>query len=291
MEQKCRLWGLSAALLAFAGSLSFHASGREPIPAPPPASFAVIPGPIPFDYEDNLIWVKVDVSGKTLDFILDSGAGATFLSTRGAHRLGLKLGPTHIVKGVERLTPAADVGDLRASLGGVPLMRKMYALDLQEHRRRDRSRGRQPDGLVGQDFFRNRVVEIDYKARRVRILDNAEPSESAATLPIRFHGDAMCVPVSVNGLPPKWTRLDTGCVTALEWGAEVLNPKVYPNASTGLVFSTMVRLGNQWVLDVNVNLHAKPIFPLEAGLLGNGLLSRYRVIIDGKNLQLILERN
>jgi len=40
---------------------------------------------------------------------------------------------------------------------------------------------------------------------------------------------------------------------------------------------------------VKVNLHAQSIFPPEAGLLGNGVLSRYRVTIDGRRLLLLLE--
>ena len=54
------------------------------------------------------------------------------------------------------------------------------------------------DGLLGQDFFRGRIVQIDFRKKRVRLLDRADAAGSLV-LPIRFQNGAMCVPVSVAG--------------------------------------------------------------------------------------------
>jgi hypothetical protein len=53
---------------------------------------------------------------------------------------------------------------------------------------------------------------------------------------------------------------------------------------------TQVQLGSDTFPEVPTGLHRKEIFPGEAGLLGNGLLSRYRsVIIDWKSSRLFLK--
>ena len=262
---------------------------------PSPAPFSAQPpfvesAPIPFEVEDGLLWVKVDGGRKSLDFVFDSGSGSTFLSVRAARRLRLPMTPAHTVKGVERQTPAFDVGEFSLTLGNVALRRTFRALDLPERRIRRPGRVRQIDGLLGQDFFRGRVVEIDYRTRRIRVLERPAPVSGAMVLPIRIHGDAMCVPVSVNGLPPKWTRLDTGCSTALEWSDQVVVPTASAAVSTALAVRTSVRVGTETIPNVRVNLHAQPIFPMEAGLLGNGILCRYRVTVDGRQLRLYLEK-
>ena len=46
---------------------------------------------IPFEYRDGLIWVKVkaEASAAPLNFLLDSGAGASVLNLATAQRLGV----------------------------------------------------------------------------------------------------------------------------------------------------------------------------------------------------------
>src|SRR5271155_3558845 len=59
--------------------------------------------PTPFQYRDGMIWVKVTVAGRTepLNFLLDSGAGASVIDMATARRLGVKLGNRQTVLGVQ----------------------------------------------------------------------------------------------------------------------------------------------------------------------------------------------
>ena len=105
----------------------------------------------------------------------------------------------------------------------------------------------------------------------------------------------MCVPVVVNGAPARWTRLDTGCDSALLWVGAVPKPRAGARSvSVGLAQAgggdvlTSVQLGAQHINGVRTELHASEIFPHEAGLLGNGVLSRFVVTIDGKDNRLLL---
>ena len=56
---------------------------------------------IHFHYRVGLIWLKVDVSGKSepLNFLLDSGAGISAIDTQTARSLGVHLGNRQIVRG------------------------------------------------------------------------------------------------------------------------------------------------------------------------------------------------
>ena len=279
---------VAALLLAWA----VPAGALEPIKAQPVfrtgTAGAIVSQAIPFEVENNLIWIKVPAGGSKLKFVLDSGAGWTFMNLKVARRLGYALTRPHAVHSVLGLQESWVIDGFDASVGGIPLPQKIAVMDLPVGPKHGRSHW-VPDGLIGQDFFRGRVVEIDYEKRVVRVLDHWNRTLNSTELPIRIHGDAMCVPVGVNGLAPKWTRLDTGCCTALEWSDAVVDPMEYPGARTPLVFVTNVRLGEISAPMVKVNLRARAVFPMEAGLLGNGLLSRYHVVIDGQQMKLVLE--
>ncbi|HWL54205.1 MAG TPA: aspartyl protease family protein [Chthoniobacteraceae bacterium] len=238
---------------------------------------------IPFEYEEGLILVEVDAGRHVLHFAVDTGAGSTVLSAQAAWKLRLKGGDEVPVYGVGTRGVARRVSGFDGSLGGIPLRSELFALNLR------RKEGRRPlDGLIGQDFFKGRIVEIDYAARRLFIRDHPPSTASAVVLPIRYRHDAMCVPVGVNDRKPEWTRLDTGCVTALEWGLGIGRDHVTSGARRDM--AAVVNLGRDRHEGVLIGWHPQRLFPEEAGLLGNGLLSHYRVTIDEPRMRLILTR-
>jgi hypothetical protein len=53
--------------------------------------------------------------------------------------------------------------------------------------------------------------------------------------------------------------------------------------------NTSVQLGKQSFKAVITGVHREPIFPGEAGLLGNGLLSKFRLTIDQPGNRVIFE--
>jgi hypothetical protein len=54
---------------------------------------------------------------------------------------------------------------------------------------------------------------------------------------------------------------------------------------------TVVQLGAETIPAVPTGLHEEEIFPGEAGLLGNALLSRFLVTVDAVKGRLILQKN
>jgi hypothetical protein len=250
---------------------------------------------IPFELRDGLIClnVKVASASRPLRFVLDSGAGLSALNMDAARKLKLKLGAPAWVVGVERGAKARWVHGFAARVADVPLVSDILAFDLRQI-----NPGSSPgiDGLLGQDFFRGRIVQIDFRRKRLRLLDRVD-SAGSAVLPIKFQNGAMCVPVSVAGSPRRWTRLDTGCnddlhwvgVRAFRWGRR----GAVIGFSRGLVAyaDTIVDLAEYRISGVQVGLHGRTFFPGEAGLLGTGILSNFTVTVDAPGGRVFLKKN
>ena len=253
------------------------------------------PAEIPISYSGGLLWVRVSVpqSSEPLNFLLDSGAATSVLTRQAAQRLGIKLLQRVDVRGVGTHTIGYWTQKLNADVGGVRLSQKFLAVDLQKL---TAACGQRVDGLLGADFFRGRVVQIDYAAERMRLLPSSPASTTGQVLPLRVLPNALCVPIRVNGNGPQWLRLDTGCAAALHWVCADHPPTPLTcELSIGLieistpVVKTTVELGTERCEDVPTRLHQCEIFPGESGLLGNGLLSRYRVTIDAPRGRVVLE--
>jgi len=153
------------------------------------------------------------------------------------------------------------------------------------------------DGLVGADFFRGRVVQIDFTAERIRLLKPEGLEKTDDVLPLELRSCGMRVPITVNGHKRQWVRLDTGCATALQWVTSDVPDQCTHQMAIGLAeisipqTKTSVGIGEHQFNDVPTGLHEKAIFAGEAGLLGNGLLSRFAsVTIDAKAGRVILEK-
>ena len=81
-----------------------------------------------------MLWVEVNVpqSDKPLNFLLDTGASVSVLNLDTAQRLGLKLGSTVIVSGVDTTLKGHWPVKLSAKANQVELPAKFLALDLSK---------------------------------------------------------------------------------------------------------------------------------------------------------------
>jgi predicted aspartyl protease len=250
---------------------------------------------IPFSYADGLIWVKLKAAGQNapLNFLLDSGAGASVLDLRAARRIGVKLGRSEGVQGVDGHATAYRVTDFDSTIGTVAAPRSLLALDLSGV---SAGVSQRIDGLLGADFFRGRIVQIDFAVRKIRLLTRGELKETGCELlPISSRNGAMCVRVGVAGQPCEWMRVDTGCSGALRWVVTGAKANKFAGTSLGIAarsareVETDVQLGQSRFSGVKTGIHTRQIFAGEAGLLGNGLLSKFTVTFDGPKKQLILQ--
>jgi Aspartyl protease len=272
------------------------------------------PNEIRFQYQDGLIWLKAKVPGKTtsLNFLLDSGAGVSVIDLEQARALGMRIRDPESVQGVSGRAVAYRVDDFQANSGGVALPKSVLAINLQAISQRCHQH---IDGILGMDFFRGRIVQIDFAARRVRIVErDSQGLADCEILPIKICNDAFCVPVRVAENPAQWIRVDTGCDACLEWVVSDPGKRLTEGTSVGLSHSsrrrerrprisapgvhgdpgvdgvmTTVQIGKQRFA-VAAAVHEKPMFSGEAGLLGNGLLSKFCLTIDEPGNRVIFER-
>jgi len=248
----------------------------------------------PFKFSEGLVWIEVTVpqTNKPLNFLVDTGAGVSVINLSTATRIGLKLGQKVMVHGVQTMLTGYWQERMSAKVGAVELPRGYLAVDLE---RLSSSCERTVDGLVGADFFRGRVVQIDFDAQKIRLLKPAKGEKTEASLPLQLRPCGMRVPISVNG-QKQWVRLDTGCATALQWVTSGVWPEQCGRKmAIGLAeisipqTETTVGIGGHAFEKVPTGLHETAIFPGEAGLLGNALLSCFSTVtIDGKAGCLIL---
>jgi hypothetical protein len=246
---------------------------------------------IPFDFVDGYILVHARVDSQPVTLLLDSGASASVLSLEAARRLHLGLGQGLPVDGVDAAATAYEMQQAIPKVDGFALGKFAMAIDLRNAAELCSQR---VDGLLGADFLKGRVTQIDYAHRRLRLLASA-PMEGEC-LPLQAQNGVFCLPVSVNGSKPRWTRLDTGCNDALHWVVpRMAAAPQRRGVSIGFITDTAdetlvsIALGRLTLPHVETTLHGHAIFPGEAGLLGSEVLAQYRVTIDAPGGRILLE--
>src|SRR5579862_1628992 len=231
------------------------------VAATPPAAS------VPFEFRDGLIWLQVQLreSPKPLNFLLDSGAGVSVINLPTLQSIGRLRGRRISVRGVSSTTTGYWPQRLSATDGTLPLPRDFLAVDLSDL---SRACKRTVDGLVGADFFRDHVVQIDFAAKTIRLLGSNETSTNEVELPLETHGAALCVPIHVNSGDVQWVRLDTGCASDLHWVTSTVSPEACkPEVSVALttlivpVTRATVQIGGVKFQGVPVGVHERAIFP------------------------------
>lgn len=251
---------------------------------------------IPFEFRDGFVWVEVTVpsSLKPLNFLLDSGAQVSVINARTAKKLGMKGGRPVSVMGVGNTTTGLWPQTTEARAGAIELPRNYLALDLS--RLSEACTNATVDGIIGADFFHDRIVQVDYEHKVVRLFPEAPAEPGMQVLPLRIRPCGMLVPVRINGSKPQWLRLDTGCASSVQWVTGNIRPEqctwrvaVALTRISVPVTRTIITLGAEKFENVPTDVHADEIFPGENGILGNGLLSRFSTVtVDSKGGRLFL---
>lgn len=214
---------------------------------------------------------------------------------RVADRLGLKHGAPVNVAGVRTVVSGYWVQNAKAMLADTTLPGNLVAIDLSQL---SRTCATPVDGLIGADFFRDRIVQIDFAGKAIRILTPEQARGIKGDLLALDDCCAMRVPVSVNGRKPQPLRLDTGCAAALHWVTKSSSLKLGGNrVAVGLTEMSLptatvsATLGSNRFEEVPAVIHERRIFPHEDGLLGLGLLTQFsQVTIDTGAGRVILAR-
>lgn len=251
---------------------------------------------IPFEYHEGLLWIQVQVpeSDRPLNFLFDTGASVSVINADTAAVLGLTGGDNIDVQAVNATTAGRWPVRMAAKSGNLALPSKYLSLDLS---RLALSCGRPLDGLLGADFVQGRVVQINYETHQLCLLESAPKAANGdVTMTLKRHNDCYLVPATVNGQKRQWLRLDTGCASPLQWvetkshaSAKTTSPAIGLAGCLIPQTETSLRLGSEKFDHIPAGLHPRAIFVGEAGLLGNGLLTRFKTVtIDAKSMRLVL---
>jgi hypothetical protein len=293
------------ALLCFAAGSSLWGLSRKTVLA------QVLRGQnelrIPFELDGNIVVLKVRVSeSEPLPFVLDTGAGVTVLDIAQARRLGLQ----NFEDYPALLKVPADYHRLRGvnlALSGLELANRTIGVGPMDANGLVHG-GRHFYGVLGRDFFSQFVVEIDYIARVVTLYDPKT---------YRYSGTGQSIPIELERWPivrakvttfrgetmERLLMIDSGSHSTLNYEVEQFPAKTIEqnvldltNQVTSRVSATFGRAERieigQFVIEKPVVgfTHSFPLPPAQ-GLIGGGLLRRFKVTFDYSRRQTILEPN
>ena len=264
---------------------------------------------IPFQLNGNRIALDVRVNGSgPLSFVLDTGASATILDTDQAERLGLRLegirdanAPADLrrANGVSLSLPGVDLGDQAI------LVRDLDSAQLLHS-------GRHLHGVLGYDFFRQFVVQIDYVAKALTLSDpkTYEYRGTGESIPLQlFRVPFALAKITTVGTDAveRLLFIDSGSNATVNYETEEVPSKTIEqeqvdlsNNITTTITATFgraksVQLGSFVVADPVVGLQHEFTIPglprTTKGIVGGGLLRRFRVIFDYDHKRMILEPN
>ena len=301
-----------AAILLAASSIALSQAKPKPTNVQFAAGHSALN--IPFDFEFNEIVVTVRVNDSApLKFMFDTGAGASLLSARKAAGLNLKQ--------VDRVKATGVGGSLKGTLAkGVSLSvpgvkvtnQRLVLLPLDF----PFCEGRDIEGIIGYDFIKEFVVEIDYEARTISLF---EPSS------YQYPGPGDVIPLTITNTPRVHARIalpgkppiegqfeiDTGSDGVLSINSPFVNRHKLLSALSAQVSDRGRGLGGESQrIDARLgNLQlgrftiATPIvsFSLDTkgslaaedndGPIGNEILRRFKVTIDYSRQRMMLEPN
>jgi hypothetical protein len=156
--------------------------------APPAASSPV--ASIPFELVTRHIMLKVKIeNSRPLSFVLDTGDKVGIVDVEVAKELGLKLqGQVHVGGAGSETLPGSLVEGANWTIPGLEGFSQPVRLALPLGRLAARF-GHDFDGIIGSDFIKQFVVEVDYQARLVRLYDKAKFS---------YSGPGESIPIQLN---------------------------------------------------------------------------------------------
>lgn len=291
---------------------------------------------IPFRLYNNHIYLRVVVNGSTpLWFLLDTGA-ASIINGRHARALGLKLISAGRTAGVgENEVDISFARDVSFALPGVAVARQKFAVltlgnveecsngvdvdwlgNISQRRQPMKGDQRQPiDGVLGDEFFRLFVVEIDHAAQLINLYEprgyHYSGRGEAIPLEVRRRYVFVRAPVksSKSGTVTGLFMIDTGFVSALTLNrpfaekSGLLPPveQTTPFEACGIGGGSKSRIGTLESLRLgNADVKAPvTIFSQAAGgvlssadfdgLIGNAILRRFNVVFNYSDSRMFLE--
>ena len=262
---------------------------------------------IPFDLTPgNQIRFTVTVDGRPIAAILDTGVSFTALSRAyvTTHKLKVRSGGS--ASAIGGLVPIGwiDTGTIR--FGG--LTRTGGSISVATLPASATGSRAPIEMLVGRDLTAGYALDIDYDARRFRLLPSGRMPFTGATAPLAISPTRLVYTgeVTLNGRRLRPMIVDTGDGNAITFSGEAwASAKLIPRARTstisyglgGPIVSDLAILdtletGTLSATNVEIQIEATGGFSQQlgmAGRIGSGFLQHYRVLLDPTAGRMILK--
>jgi len=279
-----------------------------------PASHSVA---IPIELVNNHIMFQATVNNSApLWFMLDTGDKYAIIESACAKKLGLNLGSELDIHGSgAKLVRGNFVKGDRFAVTGLPNFSQpiFLAMPLDDMAA---SLGHEFDGIVGSDFIRQFVVEIDYANRKLVLHDKDQfaYSGTGAVLPIRFDDQdhpLLVAQLAANGRErePGPYVLDLGGAGAVVLNTPFVNEEHLLETAARTVPGTVrgtggfvqgrtgrvdrLRIGNlslpQPYVEFSQDTEGAHASSHAQGYIGTEVASRFRIFLDYSHNQIILE--
>jgi len=145
---------------------------------------------IPFDFDDEAIVIQVRVNNsQPLKFFFDTGAGMSVVSAAQAAKLRLRATGKLNVTGTGGTVGGTLARGVSLGVQGVMVLNQSVAvLSLDDFP----CEARDIAGIIGYDFIKEFVVEIDYEAKVLRLVDRDN---------FHYEGNGVLVPLTIIRTP------------------------------------------------------------------------------------------
>jgi hypothetical protein len=271
---------------------------------------------IPFELYGNTILLKVRINkSEPLSFMFDTGAGASVLNASRAKTLGLK-GQTKVdAKGMGGSVEGTLIEGATIEFPGVEVFdQRIAALPLDALAP---NFGRPIDGIIGYDFIKQFVIEIDYLAKIINLYtpQTYRYSSSSEVIPFVIRGGSPYaqVKIQLQGHQPiaGVFEVDTASdgtlsvnkpfverqklrellpATNKEKGAGVGGETSYVNSRVKAIQIGRFSLENP-IVSISEDTEGEGASTKSDGQLGTEVFRRFKVILDYSRKQMVLEPN
>jgi hypothetical protein len=313
MKRRILLTLIIASLLVTA--TASRAVTTTPQQAPPRESVVSIP----FELATRHIMLKVKVGDAPLSFVLDTGDKYAVINLERAKQLGLKLeGQVHVGGAGPETQVGAFVRESSFTIPGLAGFSQPLNLALPIGGMASRL-GQDFDGIIGSEFIKEFVVEVDYQARVIKLHDRDKFVYSGPGQSIAVHVNSAGHPIleaevtPMGGEPVKGKFvLDIGSGAALALHSPFVTERglLHPNLKTikvmgmggagGKVTGRIGRVSELKIGNFKINAPITMFAEDKAGALANTELlgnigmqiaSKFRLFLDYKRDRIIFEPN
>jgi len=257
---------------------------------------------IPFElHDDQHIYFRGTVNGHETDIALDTGAEVSVIDESFAQRIGIRRKKSANLRGVGGQVKAYQARDVALSSGSLSVRRaKAVVVDLSMF---NSVTGRPMPFMLGIEALKNVIIDIDYPNRRIafRPGKDFDYEGSGNTVKLRrLESGRHAIEASIEGRETGWYLIDTGSGNTAyifpqfakhqqllddrAQSSEWISGGVAGLVREATVSVSQFSLGGFSLDDVPVVIpldenivHTKEDFD---GLLGNAVLSRFRIILD-----------